>query len=269
VATIDFTNSRFAFLDLETTGLSPWFGDRICEVGIVVCQGRRIKRTYGSIINPERALSLAAASTSNIAQTALHGAPVFGQIAEDLAAFLDDTIVVCHNAGFELQFLDSELRRVGRDLELPNLIDTLHLARENFELPSYSLASLAEAFGVRAETAGRALPDALVVRAIFFALMDALKPRRRPLDDYIGIYSSPAWPSSEIQLPIELGEAIASGRRLLITYVDSDGERTVRWITPQQVLGLADYIYLQAFCHLRRDERSFRLDRIVELRVEV
>jgi predicted DNA-binding transcriptional regulator YafY len=65
-----------------------------------------------------------------------------------------------------------------------------------------------------------------------------------------------------------LGEAIASGRRLLITYVDSDGERTVRWITPQQVLGLADYIYLQAFCHLRRDERSFRLDRIVELRVE-
>jgi DNA polymerase III epsilon subunit-like protein len=39
----DISNARFAFLDLETTGLSPWFGDRICEVGIVITEGKRIK----------------------------------------------------------------------------------------------------------------------------------------------------------------------------------------------------------------------------------
>jgi predicted DNA-binding transcriptional regulator YafY len=99
-------------------------------------------------------------------------------------------------------------------------------------------------------------------------MMDALKPENRPLDDYIGIYSSPAWPSDGIQLPTELGEAIYSGRRLHIIYVDGSGERTRRWITPIRVLGLSDYIYLQAFCHLRKAERSFRLDRIVELAVE-
>ena len=100
-------------------------------------------------------------------------------------------------------------------------------------------------------------------------MMDALKPEDRPLDDYIGIYNSPAWPNDGIQLPTELGEAIFSGHRVHITYVDGDGKRTERWVTPRQVLGLADYIYLQGFCHMREAERSFRLDRIVEVHVEV
>ena len=60
----DFSNARFAFLDLETTGLSPWFGDRICEVGIVLTEGKRIKSTYQQLVNPERPLSPAAASTN-------------------------------------------------------------------------------------------------------------------------------------------------------------------------------------------------------------
>ena len=265
---MDFTNSRFAFLDLETTGLSPWFGDRICEVGIVLTEGRRIKESYQTLVNPQRPLSPAAASTNSLTAADLERAPLFSHVAEALATRLGDAIVVCHNAGFELQFLDSEFRRLRQDFELPNLIDSLHLARQNFELPSYSLVALAETFGTHRSETHRALADALTGRAVFFAMMDALKPRHRPLDDFIGLYSSPAWPSSEIHLPIELAEAIGTGRRLEITYIDSDGEKTVRWITPHRVLGLADYIYLEAYCHLRRDERSFRLDRIVELRVE-
>ena len=55
---------------------------------------------------------------------------------------------------------------------------------------------------------------------------------------------------------------------MFIKYVDGDGEETERWITPKQVTGLKDYIYLQAYCHLREDERSFRLDRIVHVEVE-
>lgn len=41
----DLSNCKFAFLDLETTGLSPWFGDRVCEVGIILTEGKRIKKT--------------------------------------------------------------------------------------------------------------------------------------------------------------------------------------------------------------------------------
>ena len=264
----DITNARFAFLDLETTGLSPWFGDRICEVGIVISEGKRIREQYQTLVNPERPLSPGAASTNRLSDEELKSAPVFEQIAPKALGLLSDTVVVCHNAQFDLQFLDSEYKRLGHEIQVPNLIDTLTLAREFYDLPSYSLLSIAEAFQAPMSVVHRALDDALTLRGIFFAMMDGLKPYKRPLDEYIGIYNSPVWPNDGIQLPTELGEAIYSNKRMFIRYVDGEGNETQRWITPKQVIGLADYVYLQAHCHLRDAERNFRLDRIVEVKIE-
>lgn len=264
----DLASAKFAFLDLETTGLSPWFGDRICEVGIVITEGRRIRDTYQTLVNPERELSFGAASTNGLKNEELAAAPLFGEIAAEVAERLHNKVIVCHNASFDLQFLDNEFRRLGEEVQIPNLVDTLLLARAHFQFPSNTLASIAETLKVPARQEHRALTDALTDRAIFFQMMDALKAENRPLDDFIGIYNSPAWPNDGIQLPTELGEALYSGRRIHITYVDANGEHTRRWVTPLQVLGLADYIYLQGYCHLRKAERSFRLDRIVELEVE-
>ena len=265
----DLTNCRFAFLDLETTGLSPWFGDRICEIGIVSTEGKRIRGTFESLVNPGRELSLAAASTIGLTDAELASAPPFETLVDELIANLRDAVVVCHNAQFDLQFLDSEFRRAGREVQISNLIDTLIIARERFDLPSNTLHSLAEAFDVPLDVSHRALADALTDRGVFFGMMDTLKPPGGRLDDFIGIYSSPAWPQDGVKLPTELSEAIHSGRRLRISYVDGKGQRSKRWVTPYQVIGLADYLYLQAYCHMRYAERSFRLDRIVELAVEV
>jgi DNA polymerase III epsilon subunit len=266
---IDLASARFAFLDLETTGLSPWFGDRICEIGIVLTQGRRIKQQFQVLVNPERPLSLGAASTNGLTDEQLAGERLFADVADEVIEWLRGTIVVCHNAQFDIQFLDSEFRRLKREIVIPNLIDTLMLARQNYDLPSYSLLSIAEAFHIPVTRAHRALDDAHTCRSIFFAMMDGLKEFKRPLDEYIGIYNSPVWPNEGIQLPTELGEAIYSKKRLFIHYVDNKGEHTERWVTPKQVMGLSDYVYLKAHCHLRNDERNFRLDRIIEVRVEV
>jgi DNA polymerase-3 subunit epsilon len=265
----DLTNCRFAFLDLETTGLSPWFGDRVCEVGIVLTEGKRIKETFETLVNPGRELSPAAASTNGLTDAELATAPPFEEVADKVIAHLRDAVVVCHNAQFDLQFLDSEFRRIGREVQIPNLIDTLLIAREHFDLPSNALLSLAEAFHVPMDVSHRALADALTDRGVFFGMMEAIQPPGGKLDDFIGIYNSPAWPNDGIQLPTELSEAIQSGARLRISYVDGKGQRSKRWITPYQVIGLSDYIYLHAYCHLRKAERSFRLDRIVEIGVEV
>jgi DNA polymerase III subunit epsilon len=265
---LDITNARFAFLDFETTGLSPWFGDRICEVGIIVTEGRRIKDTYQSLVNPHRPLSPAAASTNRLTDEELRSANSFGDIAGQVAARLKDAVIVCHNAPFDLQFLDSEFRRLGLEIEIPNLADTLTIARQLLQVPSYTLVSLAETFHLDKVDAHRALADALTDRLLFFALMDLARETGFSLHDFLGLYNSPARPSDAIQLPTELSEAISSNRRLFITYIDGDGQQTHRWITPTQVLGLADYIYLRAYCHLRKAERNFRLDRIVEVNVE-
>ena len=264
----DISNARFAFLDLETTGLSPWFGDRICEVGIVVSEGKRIKEQVQTLVNPERPLSPGAASTNGLSDEELKSAPLFEEVGPKLLGLLSDTVVVCHNAKFDIQFLDKEFKQVGYELQIPNLIDTLMLARQYYDLPSYSLASIAEAFHVPISIKHRALDGALAARGIFFGMMEGLKEFNKPLDEYIGIYNSPAWPDEGIQLPTELGEAIYSNKRMHIRYVDGDGKQSERWITPKQVMGLADYVYLHAFCHLRDAERNFRLDRIVEVKVE-
>jgi len=266
---IDLSSARFAFLDLETTGLSPWFGDRICEVGIILTQGRRIKQQFQALVNPERPLSLGAASINGLTDEQLSRERLFADVADEVAEWLRGTVVVCHNAQFDIQFLDSEFRRLKREIVIPNLIDTLILARQYYDLPSYSLLSIAEAFHIPVTNAHRALDDAHTARGIFFAMTDGLKQFNKPLDEYIGIYNSPVWPNEGIQLPTELGEAIYSQKKLFIRYVDTKGEQTERWITPKQVMGLSDYVYLKAHCHLRNDERNFRLDRIIEVRVKV
>lgn len=264
----DLSNCRFAFLDLETTGLSPWFGDRICEVGIVLTEGKRIKETFQTLLNPQRPLSPGAASANGLNDDMLAGAPQFAGIAPKVRDLLKDSVVVCHNAQFDLQFLDSEFRRLNWQLEIPNLIDTLHIAREHFEFRSNTLTHIAAEFGISTPEAHRALADALTGKSVFFALMESVKSIGKTLDDFIGLYNSPAWPNDGIRLPVEWSEAILSGKRVRINYVDKNGEQTERIITPRQVIGLADYIYLQAWCHLRNDERSFRLDRVLEMQIE-
>ena len=266
----DISNARFAFLDIETTGLSPWFGDRICQIAVVITEGKRIKSTVDLLINPERALSPAAFYVNGLDESKLSAAPRFEEITDQLETLLKDAVIVCHNAKFDIQFLDNEYRKLGRSVEYPNLIDTLVLAREYFDLPSYSLQHLADDFNVSKNMQNsRAQADAMTAKNVFFAMMDTLKPNGKALDDYIGIYNSPAWPEEGVYLPTELSEAINSGKRLFIKYMDKDGEISERWISPIEVMGLSDYIYLKAFCHTREAERTFRLDRIIEVAVEV
>lgn len=155
----NLANARFAFLDIETTGLSPWFGDRICQIAVVLTEGKRIQSTVDLLINPERTLSAAAVHVNGLDESKLSAAPKFAEVADQLEALIKDAVVVCHNAKFDIQFLDHEFRalRVGRTVEIPNLIDTLLLAREFYELPSYSLHPLAEDFHVIANIQGSAL----------------------------------------------------------------------------------------------------------------
>ena len=68
----------FAFLDVETTGLSPWFGDRICEIAIARCDGDMIVEKFDTLLNPERPISPGAARVNRLKDTDLIDAPNLG-----------------------------------------------------------------------------------------------------------------------------------------------------------------------------------------------
>src|SRR5689334_18691819 len=163
----DLSSARFAFLDLETTGLSPWFGDRICQVAIVISEGKRIRETYETLINPQHPVSPAAAIVNGLYEQDLARAPLFGEVVAQIDTLLKDTVVVCHNSKFDIQFFDSEYRKINRQVEFPNLIDTLLIAREFYRFPSYNLPELAREFNVSSNFSGsRALADAITAKNV-------------------------------------------------------------------------------------------------------
>ena len=101
--------------------------------------------------------SNSSAAEAGLKDDDLRDAPTFASVAAEVASHLRDTVVVCHNAQFDMQFLDSEFRRLGREIQIPNLIDTLFMAREHFDFASYSLTNIATEFNVQNPEAHRAL----------------------------------------------------------------------------------------------------------------
>jgi DNA polymerase-3 subunit epsilon len=255
-----------AFLDVETTGLSPWFGDRICEIAILRCQGDEILDTFDTLVNPERPISPGAARVNGLTDEDVADAPLFADIVDQVKQFMEDAVLVCHNAPFDLGFVSSEFNRLGQELPPVEVIDTLQLARTYFDFDSNSLQSIADHLMIDRSAAHRALADVLTTRDVWEHFLVKLK--RLPLDELIYVYSPPMAAPTALDLPPLIQEAFASKKRLFICYVDKKGNETERCITPKQVLALNDYIYLAAHCHLRDEDRYFRLDRIVEMRLD-
>src|SRR6185503_10297788 len=94
-----------AFLDFETTGLSPRRGDRVCEVALQRVVGSAVETSYTTLINPQRPLSARSFAINQISAAQLVSAPTFAAVAASLRAALADTVIVAHNAPFDLEFL--------------------------------------------------------------------------------------------------------------------------------------------------------------------
>jgi DNA polymerase III epsilon subunit family exonuclease len=262
----------FAFLDVETTGLSPRYGERVCEIAVVRTRVDLVQATFATLVNPERSISPGAAAVNRLRDEDLTDAPRFGQIADLVLSLLHEAVIVCHNAPFDLGFVSAEMRRASRAFCAPAVLDTLQLARHCYRFSSNSLSRVAGSLGVPAPNAHRALGDALTTREVFNCFIEDLwKKGVRTLGDlqeaqgelFVVVPSG-----TDIPLPPDIAEAISSGKRLFLKYVDGRGEQTERWVTPLHINGFEDALSLVAFCHLRGEKRQFRLDRIVEMKIE-
>ena len=255
-----------AAFDVETTGLSAFYGDRICEVGLVRAQGDEILATYQTLVNPERSISPGAARVNGLTDEQVRQAPSFSEIAPQLLALLDGALLICHNAPFDLSFLEAELSRLGQLWQPVGVIDTLDIARRYFRFTSNSLSAVSSRLSIETPQAHRALGDALTTLQVFrhFYRQLAGSGVVQPWE-LVGIYRPDSRSYDETLLPPSLQEALSAKKVLEITYVDGKGRETARRITPLRVQAANDYVYVVAFCHLRQAERSFRLDRIVAI----
>jgi len=142
---------REIIFDTETTGLRAEGRDRIIEIGAVELENRfPTGRTFHVYINPEgREVDPEAYRVHGISNADLAGKPVFSQIAADFLAFVGDGLLVAHNAGFDMAFVNAELARIGQPaIAAERVIDTLMLARRRHPMGPNSLDALCQRYGI-------------------------------------------------------------------------------------------------------------------------
>ncbi|WP_424930320.1 DNA polymerase III subunit epsilon [Amaricoccus tamworthensis] len=141
---------REIVLDTETTGLDPFSGDRIVEIGgVELLNHVPTGRTYHQYINPERDMPEEAYRVHGLSAEFLSDKPVFSEIADEFVTFIGDSKMVIHNAAFDVKFINAELGWVNRgSFPWSQAVDTLEIARRRFPGAQNSLDALCRRFGV-------------------------------------------------------------------------------------------------------------------------
>jgi hypothetical protein len=148
----------------------------------------------------------------------------------------------------------------------------LALARRCYSFPSNSLPNLAYDLGIETWGQHRALSDVIATKQVLdIFLADLADPGVYTLGDLMqaqgGAIPCPA--QEMIILPPQIEEALRDEGQVELRYVSATGQETRRVVNPLHVTAYAGYMYLIAFCHLRNEQRTFRLDRIIEMRSDM
>lgn len=175
-----FDDISFLVVDVETTGISAWAGDRITEVAAVHVKGSRVEEAFHSLVNPGRPIPPFITGLTGIDDAMVKDAPPFGEIAGQLAYQLVGRVFVAHNARFDWKFLSAEFDRVASaplDSLTGDQLCTVRMARRFLaHLPRRNLDAVAHHYGVAIDGRHRAMGDA---RATAHVLVGLLKDAER------------------------------------------------------------------------------------------
>jgi DNA polymerase-3 subunit epsilon len=141
---------REIVLDTETTGLEPAYGHRIVEIGAIELINKvETGNKFHYYVNPERDMPKEAYLIHGISEKFLHDKPKFYEIADEFINFIQDSILVIHNAAFDIKFLNHELSNANKaSIDFNVTIDTLAIARKLFPGSRVSLDALCRRFKV-------------------------------------------------------------------------------------------------------------------------
>jgi DNA polymerase-3 subunit epsilon len=260
-----------AVLDVETTGLDPTRGDRVCEIAILRSVGREPVDAYQHLIHPQRRMRPGALRVHGITDEMLAGQPTFPEVARDVLEVMEGAVLVGHNLAFDLGFIETELARAGLSLGPYVGLDTLRLARRLYTRRRYGLGALAASLGLAIDgRAHRAMADVLLTRLVFHRILEDVQRDSpctvRHLHAMQGGRIHQRRPTP-LPVPPIIREALEDACPLWLRYRAADGTESERTVTPLRVEEGAGACVLVAVCHLRHERRMFRLDRIIAMRL--
>ena len=167
----------YTVFDTETTGLNPSGGDEIIQIGAArVVNGRLLRQeSFEQLVDPGRDIPAAGIPIHGITPDMVVGQPRIDEVLPAFHQFAQDTVLVAHNAAFDMKFLQLLEPRTGLRFQQP-VLDTLLLSavvHPNQE--SHRLEAIAERFGITVLGRHTALGDAVVTAEVLLKLIPLLK----------------------------------------------------------------------------------------------
>lgn len=170
----DLADVAFTVVDLETTGATPGFA-KITEIGAVRLESGREVDTFSSLVNPGVRIPEMITGITGIDDATVADAPPIDVVLPRFVGFAADSVLVAHNAQFDLSFLDYELGRLQRRTFPRPALDTLRLARKLCPQQRCSLNALSYRFDTKVKPVHRALQDAQATAELLLLFLSWLQ----------------------------------------------------------------------------------------------
>jgi len=165
----------FVVFDLETTGAKapPC---RITEIGAYRVKNGAVVAEFQTLVNPETPIPPFITRLTGIDDEMVEGAPIFADVAHDFLQFIGDSILVAHNSGFDMRFLNHEIGRVFHEYRVANpCLCTVQLSRRLLpDVRNHKLKTVAEHYSIDLYNHHRAAADAHATAHIFINLLSQL-----------------------------------------------------------------------------------------------
>ena len=176
-------DTTYCVLDLETTGFS-FRTEKITEVGIMKVKNGEVIDEFSCFVNPEKPIPQRVVEVTNITDDMVKDAETIDKVMPKILEFLGDSVLVAHNADFDIGFLKYNANELGLSLD-NTYLDTLRLAKDLFpDYKKYKLGKIAENLGIKVEVAHRALDDVDTTVKVLNVMLNMLKEKGcETLDD--------------------------------------------------------------------------------------
>lgn len=169
-------DTTYCVLDLETTGLS-FRTEKITEIGVMKIKNGEVLEEFSCFVNPEKPIPPQVVEVTKITDDMVKDAQTIDKVFPKLLEFLGDSVLVAHNADFDIGFLKYNAKQLGLKLE-NTYIDTLRLAKDLFpDYKKYKLGIIADNLGIKVEVAHRALDDVDTTVKVFNIMINMLKEK--------------------------------------------------------------------------------------------
>jgi DNA polymerase III epsilon subunit family exonuclease len=270
---INIEEIEFTVFDTETTGLHPAQGDRIVELAGLKVRGQEKLARFDCLVNPHREISAGAFAVNKITPEMLKHAPDLSTVMPKFLEFIGGSCLCSYNAEFDLGFLNAELKLSGRPpLAGIVVLDVLTMARKLLPgLPRYPLWAVAQKLGIVSPQAHRAFADVELTWEVFNQL--------KSIGAKKGIFGFTAFSELFAYNPVlaegvglekitRIQKCIQEKKILKFSYASSTtGEISQREIIPQEIRQDNQTRYLVGYCCLKKEQRTFRLENILNLEV--